>query len=38
MEEFLRRLLGDNITLAWLLLIIGFCWIAYMPGRHQSNR
>jgi hypothetical protein len=37
-EEFLRRLLGEHITLAWLVLIIGFCWIAYIPGRRQPNR
>jgi len=37
MEDFLRELLGDRITLTWLFLIIGFCWIAYIPGRHNSN-
>jgi hypothetical protein len=36
MEDFLRNLLGSNITVTWLLLIVGFCWIAYIPGRLRN--
>lgn len=37
MEEFLRKLLGDNITVTWLFLIIGFCWIAHQPKCNFST-
>lgn len=25
-----HRLLDGHVTLAWLTLIIGFCWVAYL--------
>jgi hypothetical protein len=37
MEESLHRLLGDRITLTWLTLILGFCWIAYIPAAVKIN-
>lgn len=36
MEDFLHHLLGDNITVVLLFLIVGFCWLSYIPG-HQNN-
>ncbi|BAU63979.1 hypothetical protein STA3757_13480 [Stanieria sp. NIES-3757] len=33
MEEYLRSLFADKVTLAWMFLIISFCWFAYIPGR-----
>nr|ADN15203.1 hypothetical protein Cyan7822_3253 [Gloeothece verrucosa PCC 7822] len=36
MEEFLRHLLGNNITVTLLFLIIGCCWLFYIPG-HGNN-
>ncbi len=37
MEDFLRQLFGEHITLAWIFLIIAFCWITYIPGRRNSS-
>lgn len=37
MEDFLRNLFGDRVTLAWIVFIVGFCWIAYIPGRRWFN-
>lgn len=31
MEDFLRNLFGDQITITFLGLIVGFCLVAYLP-------
>jgi len=33
MEDFIRNLLGNNVTIIWLALIIGYCSIFYLPRR-----
>ncbi|WP_261198567.1 hypothetical protein [Laspinema olomoucense] len=37
MEEFIRGLLGDRITLSWLIFIIAFCGITYSILYRDSN-
>ncbi|AFY79839.1 hypothetical protein [Oscillatoria acuminata] len=37
MEEFMRGLLGDRITLTWLIFIIGFCGVTYSILYRDSN-
>lgn len=38
MEEFIRGLLGDRITLTWLIFIIGFCAVTYSILYGDSDR
>jgi len=38
MEDFIRNLLNNHVTLTWLVIIIGYCAISYLPRRLQSNR
>ncbi|ACK73428.1 hypothetical protein PCC7424_5077 [Gloeothece citriformis PCC 7424] len=35
MEDFFRNLLGNNITAFWLFIIVGICWLFYIPGRQH---
>lgn len=37
MEEFIRGLLGDRITLTWLIFILGFCGITYSILYNDSD-
>jgi hypothetical protein len=32
MEDFLHKLLGNNVTVTWIFLIVGCSWIAYIQN------